>query len=378
MNSSVSAIRVLVKASVIFVAINLLYAYINPPIGKLNAYNAVWPGRLRFPYAESPAFYPLSYNAPVIEDFDAMFSAHIISAAPKGSDEFRVIILGDSATWGGHVGPNDMLASQLNRLNLTACDGNHIRVFDLGYPWPSLLRDILVLDWAKQYEPDLIIWPVTLHSFEKKPMDRDFLVPHADRMEELVKIYNIDLPRAYSDIPQTTLWDKTIIGQRKHIKGVLLNQVFGPLWAATGVDNGLDFGVNHPVYPQDMPEDISYMDYQTDKQAPVLVQSLMFDVLRAGHDIAGDIPIIVVNEPIFIITGRNNDLRYNELYPRWAYDAYRDALIKWMNIKGYAFFDYWNAVPVEEFGNEVFHRDPRGELRFAQLLAPHIIEASCP
>lgn len=378
MKSPVSAVRVLVKAALIFAAINLLYALVNPPIGKLNAYNVIWPGRLRFPYSESPAYYQLSYNSPVIEDFDAMFGSHIISAAPKEADEFRVILLGDSATWGGHVGPNDMLAAQLNRLDLTTCGGKKVRVFDLGYPWPSLLRDILVLDWAQQYDPDLIIWPVTLHSFEKKPMDRDFLVPHADRMEALVKAYNIKLPRVYAEIPETSLWDKTIVGQRKHIKNVLLNQVFGPMWAATGVDNSQDLGVNHPLFPQDLPADISYMEYKSDKQAPVLIQSLMFDVMRAGHDIAGDTPMIVINEPIFIITGQNSDLRYNELYPRWAYDAYRAALTDWITRQGYTFYDYWNALPVEEFGNEVFHRDPNGELRFAKLIAPHILEASCP
>lgn len=378
MNSSVSAIRVFVKAAIIFVILNILYALVNPPIGKLNAYNSIWPGRPRFPYAESPAYYPLSYNAPVIEDFDAMFGSHLISATPKGDNEFRVILLGDSATWGGHVGPSDMLAAQLNRLNLATCDGRNVQVFDLGYPWPSLLRDILVLDWAKQYNPDLIIWPVTLHSFEKKAADRDFLIPHADRMMFLVEKYNIKLPRVYMEIPESTLMDKTIVGQRKHIKDVLLNQVFGPMWAATGVDNHLGLIPDHPIFPQDMPADITYLEYKSDKQAPELIQSLMYDVLRAGHDIAGEIPMIVINEPIFIVTGQNSDLRYNELYPRWAYDAYRKALTDWIQMKGYAFFDYWNALPVEEFGNEVFHRDPNGELHFAELLAPHIVNAACP
>jgi hypothetical protein len=150
------------------------------------------------------------------------------------------------------------------------------------------------------------------------------------------------------------------------------------MWAATGVDNHLGLVADYPIFPQDMPADISYIEYKSDKQAPDLVQSLMYDVLRAGYDIAGDIPMIVVNEPIFIVTGQNSDLRYNELYPRWAYDAYRAALNEWIKTKGYAFYDYWNALPVDEFGNEVFHRDPQGELHFAELLAPHIVNAVCP
>lgn len=377
MKPPVSALRVLVKAVLFFAVINLLYAMADPPIGKLNAYNTIWPGRVRFPYAESPLYYPMSYNAPVIEDFDAMFGAHIISGAPKADDEFRVLLLGDSSTWGGHVGPDDMLAEQLNQLGLSTCDGDSIRVYDMGYPWPSLLRDVLVLDRAKQYDPDLVIWLVTLHSFEKKPMDRDFLSPHSGRMADLVQTYNIKLPKTYLGNPQASLWDKTIVGQRKHIKNVLLGQVFGPLWAATGVDNFPVVGSDHPPISQDMPEDISYFDYKSDSETPALVQSLMFDVLRAGHDLSGDVPMIIINEPIFVAGGANSHLRYNQLYPRWAYDAYRAALTNWIQPKNYLFYDYWNAIPPEEFANEIFHRDPAGEQRFAQLIVPHIREASC-
>lgn len=377
MNSSVNAIRVLVKALLLFVVLNLAYALIDPPIGKMNGYNFLWPGRVRFPYSESPSFYGMSYNASVIEDFDAMFGSHILSATPKGDDEFRVFLLGDSATWGGHVPPQEMLAEQLNRLELTTCDGRRVRVYDLGYPWPSLLRDILVLDRAKQYQPDLVVWPVTLHSFEKKAAERDFIVPHAERMRSLAETYNIELPRAYLEIPKPSLWEKTIVGQRKHIKNVLLNQVFGPLWAATGVDNHFGLVTTHGTFPQDLPADTSYLEYKSDKKRSELLESLMFDVLRAGHDIAGEIPVIVVNEPIFIITGQNSDLRYNELYPRWAYDLYRAALTDWTRLQGYVFYDYWNALPLDEFANEVFHRDPRGERRFAELIAPHILDASC-
>lgn len=377
MNPPVNALRVLVKAAVIFVVINLAYAYFDPPIGKLNGYNILWPGRVRFPYAESPLFYAASHNASVVEDFDAMFGSHVLSATQKEADEFRVFLLGDSATWGGHVPPGEMLAAQLNRLELTACDGRRVQVYDLGYPWPSLLRDILVLDHAMQYDPDLVLWPVTLHSFEKKQAERDFIIPHADRMKRLTEMYRIELPRAYLEIPPPSLLDKTIVGQRKHVKNVFLNQVFGPLWAATGVDNNFGLLTDHPIFPQDMPADISYLEYKSDKKKAELLRSLMFDLIRVGREIAADAPVIVVNEPIFIVSGRNSDLRYNELYPRWAYDAYRAALTDWMTREGYAFHDYWNALPVDVFANEVFHRDPRGERLFAEMLAPRILEASC-
>ncbi len=377
MQSQVSALRVLVKAALIFIALNLLFAWLNPPLGRLTAYNWLWTGRVRFPYSESPTYYSQDYNNPVIQDFDAMFGAHILEAASKPDDEFRVLLLGDSATWGGHVTPEEMLAAQFNNLNLTACDGRNIKAYDLGYPWPSLLRDALILDYANRYEPDMVIWLVTLHSFEKKPADRDFLIPHAERMAEVVAEHDLNLPKAYSMQEGYTFWDKTIIGQRERLKNLILNQTYGLMWSATGIDNAN--GLKEvPVFPQDVEADISYFDFQSPNDAPTLTRSLMFDVVRVGHEIAGNAPLILVNEPIFIVSGQNSDKRYNHVYPRWAYDAYRQSLAEWMSKKGYPFYDYWDALPSSEFSNDMAHRTPFGEARLANLLAPVLQEFSCP
>lgn len=379
MKSPVNVLRVLVKAALIFAALNLLFAWWNPPVGKLTAYNWLWNGRVRFPYSESPQFYSQDYNIPVIQDFDAMFGAHVISASEKPADEFRVILLGDSATWGGHVTPEHMLASEINRLNLTTCDGRTIKAYDLGYPWPSTVRDLLILDYAKRYDPDMVLWLVTLHSFEKKPADREFLVPHAERMAQVIAEYDLKLPKVYSEeVAEPTFWDKTIIGQRERLKSLLLNQVYGLMWTATGIDNANALPRDLPPLPQDVEADVSYFDYQSPAEAPVLARSLMVDVVRVGNEIAGRAPLVVVNEPIFIVSGENSDLRYNHIYPRWAYDAYRLALADWMGAQGYPYFDYWNALPASEFSNDMAHRDNDGEARFAELLTPVLQEFSCP
>lgn len=385
MKPPVNALRVLVKAALIFLALNLLFAWWNPPVGRLTAYNWLWPGRVRFPYSESPQFYSQDYNVPVIQDFDAMFGAHILSAAPtsspqgKPADEFRVLLLGDSATWGGHVTPDDTIASQINRLGLTTCDGRTIKAYDLGYPWPSLTRDMLILDYANRYEPDMAIWLVTLHSFEKKPADRDFLIPHAERMAELIAEYQLILPKVYSDqIIQPTFWEKTILGQREELKSLILNQMYGLMWSATGIDNANGLPIERPPLPQDVEADVSYFDFQSPADALTLTRSLMFDVVRVGHEIAGDAPLIVINEPIFIVSGENSELRYNHIYPRWAYDAYRQSLTEWMNARGYPYYDFWDALPASEFSNDMAHRDPNGEARLADLLAPVLKQFSCP
>lgn len=379
MKPSVHPLRVLIKSVLIFTALNLLFACWNPSVGKLTAYHWLWRGRLRFPYSESPQYYSQDYNVYLIEDFDAMFGAHVISASAKPADEFRVILLGDSATWGGHVTPDDMLASQINRLHLTTCDGRAIKAYNLGYPWPSLLRDLLILDYANRYEPDMVVWLVTLHSFEKKAADRDFLVPHAERMIELIAQYDLKLPKAYLDqIPQSTFWDKTILAQREKLKRLILNQAYGLMWTATGIDNANALRQNRPPLPQDVLADVSYFDYSSPADAAALTRSLMLDAVRVGSEIAGRAPLIVVNEPIYIASGKNSDLRYNHVYPRWAYDAYRLSLADWMRAHGYSYVDYWNALPPSEFSNDMTHRDAKGEAHLAELLMPILQEFSCP
>ncbi len=41
---------------------------------------------------------------------------------------------------------------------------------------------------------------------------------------------------------------------------------------------------------------------------------------------AGSIPVVIINEPMFISQGKNSDIRYNFYYPRWAYDDYREMM----------------------------------------------------
>jgi hypothetical protein len=96
-NTWLTVTRVLIITAVLFVACNVIFAALNPieALGRVSLYNGLLPGRERLPYGEDSAkSYNLStYNIP------AMFASHVI-ARPKASDEFRVIIIGDSGTWG--------------------------------------------------------------------------------------------------------------------------------------------------------------------------------------------------------------------------------------------------------------------------------------
>jgi len=224
----------------------------------------------------------------------------------------------------------------------------------------------------------MVIWLVTLHGFEPKPADGEFLAPHAEQVGELMARYQLDIPKAYSRQFDVTFWDKTIIGQRNRLKSLVLNQIYGVMWTATGIDNYNGLAQERPVFSQDVAADESYFDYHSSEDTPALIRSLMFDVLRVGDQISNGTPLIVVNEPIFIASGQNSELRYNSLFPRWAYDAYRTSLADWTEKSKIPYFDDWNVLPTSEFANDTFHRDPLGEKHFASILAPVIQQIACP
>ncbi len=84
--------KIAVKALVVFTLINLIFVFFYPlpALGKISAYNLVFPGRKRLPYGDNPS---KSYNLSLF-NLDAMFASHKISDSQKPDDEFRVILIG--------------------------------------------------------------------------------------------------------------------------------------------------------------------------------------------------------------------------------------------------------------------------------------------
>ena len=165
--------RVLLKAAFLFLLVNTLFAPVQhgpQRWAKLSAYNHLFPGRARLPYGENPE---RSYNLSLF-NLDAMFASHELAAGEKPEDEYRVLLIGDSATWGFLLEPDETLAAALNQANISLPDGRRVRFYNLGYPVMSLMKDLLLLSRAQQYEPDLIVWLFTLESF---PYDKQLFPP---------------------------------------------------------------------------------------------------------------------------------------------------------------------------------------------------------
>jgi len=345
--------NVFLKGLALFWLFDLALGIWNPAgLGKVSLYNHVFAGRQRFPFGEDSS---QSYNLSLF-DLDAMFASLTIAGVPKPADEFRIIVVGDSSVWGILLHPEETLAGQLDAASLHLC-GKTVRVYNLGYPTISLIKDLMVLDYAMRYQPDLVIWPVTLEAF---PTDKQLTSPivanNADRMDALIASYNLPFDPNDPALVRPGFWDRTLIGQRRALADLFRLQMYGVLWAATGIDQ---------AYPTDYTP--AQTDYEADPsfhgmQPPNLdVSQLAFDVLSAGMRAAGRTPVLLVNEPILISSGLNSDIRYDFYYPRWAYDQWRQMMADQAAAQEWNYLDLWNLVPSDQFTNSAIHLTPAGE-----------------
>lgn len=79
--NEVRPVAVLIKGLVLYALANVLFAYFNPPVGKLSIYNWLIPGRERVPYEREVEYYDISHTVPIYEDMDAMYQYHDSFAA---------------------------------------------------------------------------------------------------------------------------------------------------------------------------------------------------------------------------------------------------------------------------------------------------------
>jgi hypothetical protein len=358
-NNKPRLFAVLIKATLLFALFNFAFIFThNIPFGKLSLYNVIFPGRERFPFGETKESYNLS-----LFDLEAMFASHVLAGTTKTPDEYRVFLIGDSSVWGTLLTPEQTLAGQLNANLISAC-GKTVRAYNLGYPTISLTKDLMLLDQAKQYQPDMVIWLTTLEAFPKdKQFESPLVANNAERIQSLITNYKLSANPNDSALVQLSKQEQTFVSQRRAVADLIRLQIDGALWASTGVDQ---------VYPKE------YERAQTDLEASIdfhglttLNDALAMDVLKAGMR-AAPVPTILVNEPMLMSTGLNSDVRYNFFYPRWAYDAYRQQVAELAAKQNWHYLDLWNLVPAGEFTNSAIHLTPDGETLLANKIAAAI------
>jgi hypothetical protein len=350
-------LRVLLKAFFLFLVFNFLFIKLNDfPIGKITLYNRFFSGRERLPFGENPSH---SYNL-TINNFDAMFSSLALDQAVKNDQEFRVFVIGDSSVWGSLQSNSDTLAAQLNAMQLSNWQGKKIKVFNLGYPSLSILKDLLIIDRCLSYQPDLIIWMTTLESFPiENQTSSQLLKNNPQQVNRIIKKYGL------SDIYQfekPSVFSQTFLGQRRNIADMIRLQEYGFMWAATGIDQDLKSPFTGALRDFDPDEKFHSAGYR------ILEPELSLEIIeRAKKNIS--IPIILVNEPILISRGRNCQIRYNYYYPRWTFDQFR-VVLKTQAIKvQIPFYDFYDLVPDNLFTNSAIHLNREGESILAERIA---------
>ncbi len=357
--------NVLLKAMALFLLANLIFAAWFPmdTLGRISAYNLIFPGRERFPFGEDSRH---AYNLS-LDNLEAMFASHVVSA-PYPPDEFRLFVLGDSSTWGTLLRPEETLAGQINAMRLT-CQDRPLRAYNLGYPTLSLTKDLMVLDEATAYRPDAVLWLVTLESFpEEVQLASPLAANNPQRIHALADRYRLNLPPVQGKA--STLLQRTIVGQRRSLMDLARLQLYGVMWAGTGIDQ---------VYPQkpthaqrDLNPDDSFHGHTRPEQV-----RLSFDVLEAGMQAAGDAPVLLVNEPIMISSGKNSAIRYNYYYPRWVYDPYRAQVNALARQNEWRYLDLWDLASEGEFTNSAIHLTPSAKSSLAKKIVASLQTEIC-
>ena len=320
-------------------------------LNRVSLYNHVFPGRERLPFGESPQ---TAYNFS-IGSLDAAFASHRISGAgKKDPGTLRVVMLGDSSTWGTLLRPQETLCGQLDG---RTAGGRTIACYNLGYPTLSLTKDTMILNRAMEYDPDLIIWPMTLESFMKDKQTDNPLV--RENSAEYAALFP-DRP-AEEEQQGESFWQ-----QRREIADWYRLQLYGLMWAGTGIDQ--DYPETYPAPQTDLEADNSFHGIE----GPLPDDSLAWDVLDAGVRRAGDVPVLIINEPMLISSGANSEIRYNYYYPREAYDSWHGKLTELAEENNWNFADYWNVLETETFTNSAIHYNAEGASFLADLTMEQI------
>ncbi len=365
MNKEIRPLLVLIKGLIFFAFANLLYAMIDPPL-SLSAYNTLFAGRARMPFDDHGDSYTV-----MVDDIEVMLESHVVSSI-KEENEFRVLLIGDSSIWQEEVPVPETFSEYWNAKKLQ-CNGRQMRFYNLGYPHPSVIKDLVVIQEAIRNDPDLILWFVTANTIMPR-LVTPFIEANREKTIRILDTYDLSLSgegelRGHS----ASMFDGTIVGERTLLARWIKLQVLGLTWLATGVDYHEHQDSEASVPENNLPYKINYFGYEPGTNFSSILE---INALTAGYDLAGDTPMMLINEPIFIASGENSELLYNANYPRWAYDLYRSTLITEAEKSGWDFIDAWNIVPPQHFLTPL-HVSAEGGQIMTDYLTPFILKNYC-
>jgi hypothetical protein len=229
----------------------------------------------------------------------------------------------------------------------------------------------MLMEYAvMRFQPDLIVWLVTLESLpDREQLDPPLLHHNAARVRDLIARYRLDLDPADPRLIDLSFLERTLVGQRRALADWWRLQAYGIAWANTGIDQ---------LYPEytprrnDFDEDTAWKGFDIGSEFDQ--SDLAFETLTAAHTLAGDnaVPLLLVNEPIYIADGENSDLRYNFWYPRWAYDRYRVLMDERGRENDWNYLDLWDSIASDQFTDSPVHLTPEGSQQLSNYIRDEI------
>jgi hypothetical protein len=234
------------------------------------------------------------------------------------------------------------------------------------------MKDLTILDKVMEYKPDFVIWFVTLNTLMSQRTN-PFLDANRERVAKLLNTYDISFKGGKEFAQERpTFYEQTLMGQRSNLAREIKLQMLGFIWTASGQDTNR-LVPDAPPNPN-VRNDRSFHGMQLSEE---LTSLMSFDILQAGYGIANRVPLLIVNEPIYISKGKNSSVRYNSFYPRWAYDQYRNILATRAQNAGWNYLDVWNIVPPQYFSDATLHLTAKGEQILIRQANPVLQSIAC-
>lgn len=345
-----SLIRIVVKAVILVAILNFVFLVVGfDPIQalvRINLWGLAGRGRERVIYASD--FQNGQLPIP------ALLATHELAVRPKAADEYRVIVLGDSAVMGWGLQDVETFAAQLTARGLYR-DGKRLVAYNLAYPTPSIARDTLLIEAAQRYQPDAAIWFVTATGFAE--------LPHDDLTRGVLQINRSQLSRITDANGLADWYDRWVMPEAPVTRwSAFRDPVLTGVWIGT---------LPYPFIVPDVgkaerraalaPIPIKAR-FTSDHPVFVGMPGDTWRFLEIGKQVADShgMQLFIVNEPILIQIGANSETNYNTLYERALYDRYRVELAVRTQVLGIPLIDLWDAIPAANFTDTVLHMDADG------------------
>jgi hypothetical protein len=358
--------RVMLKAIVLLFICDALLTALRVPdaIDHWSIYRAFTPPANRLGLA-------LQIGDPAWWTLDPLLDAHEI-ARPKAPDEYRVIFLGDSATFCLYCPARESIPQAFTNLGATI-DGRRVRAYNLAYPGSDWLKDVLILKHALKYEPDAIVWLVTAKGSGDQPLPQEpeaHLITriNAAELPGLAREYDLNTweTERYADADawhQQSIWTH---GGRLRDWLVLMARTVRNALIQPGQDLTQDYlYAGPPVTSQPIR---AIAEINSSLPGYGTFPNRQWELLRASQQMAqeANVPLLIINEPMYVGSGEHSDVNYNSFYERNLYDRFRTALADFTQQHHLSYLDLWNLLPPENFSNTSLHYTAEGNRRVAE------------